>query len=137
MDASALICCYSCRPYAGLFIPYQQPWVSEGAPGIVPPSNVSYALMDEAFEATSAAGFRSLAYFDVTHWGANVVLPPPANTTPIVCGSTTDFPAPCPTVQASSGYLQVCACGCGCGCGCGWCRIGVFAVALQGEPLHI
>jgi hypothetical protein len=46
-------------------------------------------------------------YFNLGEWGVNVKLPP-SNSTPSSCGTTPlGNPAPCPTVQGSSAFLQV------------------------------
>jgi hypothetical protein len=73
-------------------------------PLLNPQYNVTYNLIDSTYAAIQADGFHTLSYFDIGNWGVSVHLPTSNNAT---CGTTPyGAPAPCPTVEGSSAYLQ-------------------------------
>ena len=92
-----------------MYVPYEEPWQSEGdAAAGIPTANITFESMDAFYTELSSAGFKALSHFDVSKWGGSIVLPAPSsNHTPFVCGAEPAFPVPCPTVNASSYYLQV------------------------------
>jgi hypothetical protein len=97
------------RPYSGLFLPYEEPWLNQGLPR--PGSdqyNVTFDTINDHYLQLAQEGFLSLSYFDIGSWGVNVTLPP-ANNTPDYCGYRPpyNFPAPCPNASGASHYLQV------------------------------
>lgn len=97
------------RPFSGLFLPYEEPWLNQGTPTSgADQYNVTFDAINDHYVGLAQEGFQSLSYFDIAAWGVNVTLPP-SNSTPDYCGYRPpyNFPAPCPNSSGASHYLQV------------------------------
>eukprot|EP00756_Hemistasia_phaeocysticola_P045204 Hpha_TRINITY_DN18967_c0_g1::TRINITY_DN18967_c0_g1_i1::g.17568::m.17568 len=95
-------------PFQGLYGPFQETWFNLG-PGPLsvglPRYQVSYEFIHDHYSSIQKAGLNSLMYFNVGEFGNYVNL---TRSWPnITCGvRPSGIPAPCPTSEGSSAYVQ-------------------------------